>query len=64
MMINRPIASLRAIASLAVMLLLTTSAHLVNVAHSCGFNDQSHLTRTFGASLGLSPGAYRRAFAR
>jgi AraC-like DNA-binding protein len=45
-------------------LLLTTSDRLVNVAQSCGFNDQSHLTRTFGSSLGLTPAAYRRAFAR
>jgi AraC-like DNA-binding protein len=45
-------------------LLLSTSDRLVNVAQSCGFNDQSHLTRTFGSSLGLTPAAYRRAFAR
>ncbi|MEJ6005825.1 AraC family transcriptional regulator [Paucibacter sp. AS339] len=34
---------------------------LVEVALSCGFADQSHLTRAFQRFLGLTPGAYRQA---
>jgi AraC-like DNA-binding protein len=45
-------------------LLLETALPLASVAQACGFNDQSHLTRTFGAALGLPPAAYRRVFAR
>jgi len=45
-------------------LLLATSAGLSAVAQECGFNDQSHFTRAFGAALGLSPAAYRRTFSR
>jgi AraC-like DNA-binding protein len=48
----------------ASALLLETDASLTTIALSCGFSDQSHLTRTFGAALGLAPGAYRRTFAR
>ena len=33
---------------------------LSNVAHSCGFADQSHFTRVFTAMIGVSPGAWRR----
>lgn len=32
-----------------------------DVAASCGFFDQSHLTRAFKARLGVTPGAYRAA---
>ncbi|HTU70166.1 MAG TPA: helix-turn-helix domain-containing protein [Candidatus Baltobacteraceae bacterium] len=45
-------------------LLLSTSTPLARIAQECGFSDQSHLTRAFGAALGLSPAAYRRTFAR
>ena len=30
------------------------------IAVSCGFTDQSHLTRVFGAIVGSSPAAWRR----
>jgi AraC family transcriptional regulator len=33
---------------------------LAEVAHACGFADQSHLTRAFRRAFGLTPGAYRR----
>jgi len=45
-------------------LLLSTSDRIAAIALACGFNDQSHLTRAFGATLGLSPAEYRRTFAR
>jgi AraC-like DNA-binding protein len=45
-------------------LLLGTSERIAGVALACGFNDQSHLTRTFHAALGLSPAQYQRVFAR
>ena len=45
-------------------LLLATTTRPASIAQECGFNDQSHFTRTFGAALGLSPAAYRRMFAR
>jgi AraC-like DNA-binding protein len=32
-----------------------------DVALACGFADQSHLTRVFTRSVGVSPGAWRRA---
>jgi AraC family transcriptional regulator len=31
-----------------------------SIAVSCGFTDQSHLTRVFGAIVGSSPAAWRR----
>jgi AraC family transcriptional regulator len=34
---------------------------LLDVALSCGFADQSHFTRVFTSTVGLSPGAWRRA---
>jgi AraC family transcriptional regulator len=33
---------------------------LADVAHFCGFADQSHFTRVFTALVGTSPGAWRR----
>jgi AraC family transcriptional regulator len=33
---------------------------LSDVALACGFADQSHLTKVFTRSVGLSPGAWRR----
>src|SRR4029077_15958219 len=35
---------------------------LADVAAECGFSDQSHLTRHFKRIVGVSPGAWRRAF--
>ncbi len=35
---------------------------LSDVAAACGFADQSHLTRVFTRMVGVSPGAWRRAF--
>lgn len=54
----------RARVRLASKLLLTTSSPLARVALRAGLSDQSHLTRLFSGRLGLSPGAYRRTFAR
>jgi AraC family transcriptional regulator len=34
---------------------------LSDVAAECGFSDQSHLTRVFRQTVGISPGAWRRA---
>jgi AraC family transcriptional regulator len=42
-------------------LLLTSDKNLTEIARVCGFHDQSHLTRTFGQSVGTSPGLCRRA---
>jgi AraC family transcriptional regulator len=33
---------------------------LSDVAAHCGFSDQSHLTRAFKQTVGVSPGAWRR----
>lgn len=37
-----------------------TSESIADIALSCGFADQSHLTRVFHASVGDSPAAWRR----
>jgi AraC-like DNA-binding protein len=42
-------------------LLLNSSLSLGQIAYECGFADQSHLTRTFSAAVGTTPGAWRRA---
>jgi AraC-like DNA-binding protein len=34
---------------------------LSDVAMECGFSDQSHLTRAFRQTVGVGPGAWRRA---
>jgi AraC-like DNA-binding protein len=44
----------------ATELILTTSHPLNEVALSCGFVDQSHLTRVFRKVVGLTPAAWRR----
>jgi AraC family transcriptional regulator len=42
-------------------LLLTSDRTLTEIARVCGFSDQSHLTRAFGQTVGISPGLWRRA---
>ena len=42
-------------------MVLESNLSLTEVALACGFSDQSHLTRVFTASVGISPGALRRA---
>jgi len=37
-----------------------TSDSVSSIALKCGFTDQSHLTRVFGAIVGSSPAAWRR----
>jgi AraC family transcriptional regulator len=41
--------------------LRNTDLSLSDVALACGFADQSHLTRVFTGTVGVSPGAWRRA---
>jgi AraC-like DNA-binding protein len=47
----------------AKWLLINTRALLVQIAQSCGFGVQSHFTRVFTRTVGISPSAWRRAFA-
>jgi AraC-like DNA-binding protein len=37
-----------------------TDDSVSSIALHCGFTDQSHLTRVFGAIVGSSPAAWRR----
>jgi AraC-like DNA-binding protein len=46
--------------ALAERLIFDSDTPLSEVALSCGFADQSHLTRVFTRKLGSSPGAWRR----
>ena len=39
--------------------LLSQGLSIVEVALQCGFADQSHLTRTFTRSVGITPGCFR-----
>lgn len=43
-------------------LLLNSSLPIDEVAHHCGFADQSHFTRAFVRVIGGTPGAWRRAY--
>jgi AraC family transcriptional regulator len=45
---------------LAKTLLLDDSMSLAEIAIECGFSDQSHLTRFFTATVGVSPGFWRQ----
>ncbi|NNM71619.1 AraC family transcriptional regulator [Enterovirga aerilata] len=45
-------------------LLAKQNLALAEVALACGYADQSHLTRTFGARVGMSPGVWRRTYSR
>lgn len=42
--------------------LLKTDMAISQIAHECGFSDQSHLTRSFTEVVGETPGAWRRLF--
>ncbi len=44
----------------AQMLLAETDLPLIQVAHACGFSDQSHLSQVFKQQLGLTPRVYRQ----
>ena len=48
----------------ASRLLLGSARSLTDVAHECGFADQSHLTNVFRETAGVTPKRYRAAFAR
>jgi PAS domain S-box-containing protein len=41
--------------------LLKTDDSIADVAHACGYSDQSAFTRRFRAAIGMSPREYRRA---
>ncbi len=41
-------------------LMLTTSDSLAHIALACGFSDQAHFCRTFGALIGQTPSRWRR----
>jgi len=43
-------------------LLSTTSRELADIAAAVGFSDQSHFTKCFRQTTGLTPDAYRRRF--
>lgn len=43
-------------------LLESSDRSLSDIAHACGFYDQSHFTRYFKVSTGLSPSKYRQRF--
>jgi AraC-like DNA-binding protein len=47
----------------ACQLLVSSSLALAQVADRCGFADQSHFTRDFRSLTGVTPRAYRLAFA-
>lgn len=44
----------------ARVLLKDPALTLSSIAQACGFADQSHFTRVFTGTLGVSPGAFRR----
>ena len=44
----------------AAGLLANTRQSLADIAATCGFSDQPHMTRAFKAQFGVTPGAWRR----
>jgi AraC family transcriptional regulator len=46
----------------AAMLVRGSVQPLSEIAHACGFVDQSHFTRAFARTFAISPGAYRRRY--
>jgi AraC family transcriptional regulator len=44
----------------AIALIETSSRSLTDIAHECGFSDQSHFIRTFRQQTGFSPLQYRK----
>lgn len=46
---------------LAQRLMLDTDEPLCQIASACGFSDQAHLTRLFGARVGQTPLRWRKA---
>jgi len=50
--------------SQATRLLLGSDHPIKEIAYSCGFRDAGAMTRVFRRRVGVSPGAYRRLFAR
>jgi AraC family transcriptional regulator len=44
----------------AKAMMVTTDRQLTEIAHTCGFADQSHLNRSFRRAVGMSPGKWRR----
>lgn len=46
---------------LAKRLLRSTALPIAEIALTCGFSHQEHLTRMFGREVGTTPAAYRRA---
>jgi AraC family transcriptional regulator len=47
----------------AKVMMTSTTKRLTEIAHACGFADQSHLIRWFRRMVGVSPGAWRRGHA-
>ena len=45
---------------LACEMMERTDQRLAEIAHSCGFSDQSHFSRTFRSAMGKSPAVWRR----
>jgi AraC family transcriptional regulator len=43
-------------------LLKTSASNLADIAATCGFSSQAHLTSAFRGRLGTTPGRYRRSF--
>jgi AraC-like DNA-binding protein len=46
----------------AQRLLTTSSKSLIEIAEHVGYTDQSHLTRRFRETIGVTPAAYRKRF--
>lgn len=55
---------LQARMSRAQELLASDELPISEVAYTCGFSSQSHLTATFSGRLGVTPGEYRRSLMR